>query len=292
MSQFISAPRNLFTTGDLEEKTEFSIPSVELIRSILRTRELAEQHRKSDKWQLYSVLMISLFDVTSKFADLSHCLDIAQDFAKKTKDLFPDETLVFINHAVGVYQSKSKKTRQTIATRLAFSRLKMQAATLQLEHKKEYNLANVRAELFHNIPIVQELNFIIVFIKTENYLKATLFLSDLAPLFVGDRLDSRLTLPYYELACLGYLGQKQYSKALEALDKGYSLCQKLPKSSFQAVRYITFFEKIIKLFETTESDENIEIKNLLDLIIPGYIFDQIFLHESMCPDQDGILVEF
>ena len=63
-------------------------------------------------------------------------------------------------------------------------------------------------------------------------------------------------------------------------------------TSFQAIRYITFFEKIIKLFETSETNQNIDIGKIEDLIVPGYIFDQIFLHESMCPDQEGILVEF
>ncbi|OLS28140.1 MAG: hypothetical protein HeimC3_01010 [Candidatus Heimdallarchaeota archaeon LC_3] len=291
MSQSINTTTNLFTTGYLMEKTPFSIPSVDLIRSILRTRELAEQHRKADRWQLYALLMFSLFDVTSKFADLSHCLDIAQDFAKKSKDKFPKETLDFIGNSLNVFKSTSKEGRHTIATRLAYSRLKMQAATLQLEHKKEYSLANVRAELFHSIPLIQELNFIIVLIKTENYLKATLFLVDLEPLFVGNKLDSRLALPYFELACLGYLGQKQFSKSLESLEKGYALCQKMSKSSFQAIRYITFFEKVIKLFESTEDNENIIIPPFSELIVPGYIFDKIFLDKEFSPDSDSILVE-
>ncbi|MFW9928392.1 MAG: hypothetical protein ACFFD1_03290 [Candidatus Thorarchaeota archaeon] len=234
MSQFTGTSTSLFTTDRafIEEKTPFSIPSIDLIRSILRTRELAESFRKKDKWQLYSILMMTLFDVTCQFDDLSHSLDLAQDFAKKTKERYPDQTLNFINYAVEVYRDASKKRSQTIATRLAFSRLKMQAATIRLEEKKDINLADVRAELYHTIPVIQELNFIVVLIKTENYLKATLFLTDLSSLFLGDRMDSRLTLPFYELACLAYLGQKQYAKALEALDQGYKMVQKLPKSSF------------------------------------------------------------
>ena len=45
------------------------------------------------------------------------------------------------------------------------------------------------------------------------------------------------------------------NNVLEALEKGYALCQRLSKSSFQAIRYITFFEKIIKLFESNSKIE-------------------------------------
>jgi hypothetical protein len=214
-----------------------------------------------------------------------------QDFAKNTMEKFPELALELIKYATDIYHEKNKQGGQTIATKLAFSRLKMQAAQIRLRLGR-YSLFDVRSELFHNIPVIQELNFIIILIKTKNYLKATLFLTELAPLFIGERIDSRLALPFYELACLGYLGQKQYSKALEALDHGYALCQKLSKTSFQAVRYITFFEKIIKLFEDSQqSTEGIQLPEIEQLIVPGYIFDKAFLTHEMCPDPNGILVE-
>lgn len=274
----------------VSQKTPFSIPSVDLLRSVLRSRELAEYHRREGRWDLYTLLIFELFEVTSKFAELGQALDIAQDYAKKTMKTYPDHTFKFISYVTSVYHERMKTQPQTITTRLAYSRLRMQAANILLE-KKDRSLANIRALLYHPIPVIHELNFIIVLIKNKHYLKATLFLTDLAPLFVGDRIDVRLALPYYELACLGYLGQKSYSKAFEALDRGYSLVQKLPKTSFQAVRFLTFFEKVIALFDKSNEGQRIDIPDLEALFVPGYIFDKIFLSQEYAPDIDAILVE-
>lgn len=290
MSQTSDSATNLFTYN-ITDESQIKNPTVDLLRNILHTRLEAEMYRKQGKWQYYSTLMSLLFDVTRQFTDLSHALDLIQDFSKQLKDSYPKEALEVINQTVEIYR-KTSIEKLTIATRFAFSRLKMQAATLRLEYFKSISLADIRAELYHPIPIIHELNFIIVLIKTKNYLKANLFLAELEPLFsVSNRVDIRLALPYYELATLGHLGQNQKYQALEALDHGYELAAQLPKLSFQATRFMTFFEKVMHLFESIDKSETTSF-NVEDLIVPGYIFDKIFLHTSMAPDPDSILVEF
>lgn len=284
--------QGLFTVGEHEKgQTYFSIPNIHLMRTIAQTRlEATLQIQKKEgtnRYQIYSALMTALLDATARFDDLSHALNIASDFARTVRDEQPELVPQIIEKALTIYQAGPMP--QPIATRMAYSKLRMYLAQFRLEYVKDIMLADVRATVYHSIPIIQELNFILVLIKAKRYLKASLFLKEIAPLFeVQGRVDVRIALPFFELTCLANLGAKTYAPALEALDRGYAIAQQLPKATHQASRFITLFEKVVKFFDTkNEGDE----PNVEELKVPGVIFDLIYLHTEYCPDPEGILVE-
>ena len=127
-------------------------------------------------------------------------------------------------------------------------------------------------------------------IKAKRFLKASLFLQDISNLFiVQGRIDPRIAITYFELSCLANIGAKQYSNALDALDTGYKIAQQLPRMSYQASRFITLFEKVVKYFDSNNNEMG--EPDLDTLKVPGMSFDQIFMSPEFCPSKNGILIE-
>jgi len=289
--------QNLFTTDrsiTSDKKTSFSIPNIKLLRAITQIRLQAEQHIADEHsspeqgYQYYGILAASLLDMVVQFDDLSHALDLVLSIAKTIKQKYPQLIQSFIEKIIILYHDRPHP--QPITTRLAYSRLKMFLAQFRLELGVG-TLVDIRATVFHCIPIIQELNFITVLINAGQYRKGSLFLHEIAPLFeISDQIDIRIALPYYELVCLANLGVNMYKVALEALDKGKNLIQESKNKSFRASRFITLFEKVVTYFEKSHRVENEKLV-IDELKMPGVIFDKIFLHSSMCKDPEGILVE-
>lgn len=297
----------LNTKSNQSEKGQFTIPNIALIRAINKIRIKSEGmlqtekniEKSEDSFNNYSFIMLTLMDIANNFDELNYFLTLTLDFATNLSNTKPDFVVPFIEKAMTLYKESDKpcKTR-SIATRIAYSKLKMFLAQFRLEVLKDQNFADVRNIVYHNIPIIQELNFIVVLIKAKRYIKATMFLQDISMLFIMNRVDPRLILPFYELVCLSNLGAgpNYYATALEALEKGYKITQTLPESTIQSSRFITLFEKVVSIFKSPEAKggseivqpENLDIDSLK---VPGVIFDYIFLFEDNCPDPEGILVE-
>ena len=280
-----------------------AIPNIKLIRSINKIRIKADSYLKDElnpeSFNNYSVVMLSLMDIATNFEELNYFLTLALDYAKNLALKRPDTVVPFIEQVISLYKASDKACKtKSIATRIAYSKLKMFLAQYRLEILKDQNFADVRNIVFHNIPIIQELNFIVVLIKAKRYMKAAMFLQDISMLFIMNRVDPRLILPFYELMCLSNLGSgaNNYATALDALEKGYKISQTLPETTIQSSRFITLFEKVITIFKSDSEDdgsaviqpENLDIDTLK---VPGVIFDYIFLYEDNCPDPEGILVE-
>ncbi len=285
------------------EKSINSIPNIKLIRSINKIRVKADtylnEENNSESFNNYSYIMLSLIDITNNFDELNYVLTLALDYATNLAKMKPDFVVPFIEKVITTYKQSNKACKtKSIATRIAYSKLKMFLAQYRLEVLKDQNFADVRNIVFHNIPIIQELNFIVVLIKAKRYLKAVMFLQDISMLFIMNRVDPRLILPFYELVCLSNLGAgpTYYAIALDALEKGYKITQTLPETTIQSSRFITLFEKVIAIFKSDDNGkeskivqpENLDIETLK---VPGVIFDYIFLYEDNCADPEGILVE-
>ncbi|MHA2365478.1 MAG: hypothetical protein ACXAC7_16090 [Candidatus Hodarchaeales archaeon] len=295
--------QKIFTTEGsikLTKKGIFSIPNIKLVRAITQTRLQSEQFISEDTSedasdnsgiQYYGILVASLLDMAIQFEDLSHALELTLGFAKRIRNKFPELVTELVQKTLDVYHNAPQP--QPVSTRLAFSRLKMYLAQLQLEIN-ETPLDEIRNMVFHCLPIIHELNFIVILIKAKQYMKASLFLQELSPLFESKKLtDITLALPYYELTCLANLGTKMFPASLEALEKGYQIAQQLPRTSVQATRFLTLFEKVIGFFDSNQGNEMAMsiTTDLKEFKIPGVIFDKIFLDSSICKDHDGILVE-
>lgn len=285
------------------ETNQLAIPNIKLIRSINKIRVKADTFLKDESdpesFNNYSFLMLTLIDVTIKFEELNFFLTLALDYAEILSKKKPDAVVPFIEKVLNLYKESDKACKtKSIATRIAYSKLKMFLAQYRLEVLKDQNFADVRNIVFHSIPIIQELNFIVVLIKAGRYMKAAMFLQDISMLFIMNRVDPRLILPFYELMCLSNLGAgpNNYATALDALEKGYKITQTLPESTIQSSRFITLFEKVITIFKSDgeTGDSKVVQPESLDidtLKVPGVIFDYIFLYEDNCPDPEGILVE-
>lgn len=284
-------------------QSQLFIPNINLIRSINNIRIKSGNYLKDnddpDSFNYYSFIILSLMDITNQFDELNYVVTLALDFATNLATRKPDMVVPFIEKVMNQYKASTKpcKTR-SIATRIAYSKLKMFLAQFRLEVLKDQNFADVRNLVFHNIPIIQEMNFIVVLIKAKRYIKATMFLQDISMLFMMNRVDPRLILPYYELVCISNLGAgpTYYSTALDALEKGYKITQTLPEVTIQSSRFITLFEKVISIFKSTDNKNNTKIVqpeslDINSLKVPGVIFDYIFLYEDNCPDPEGMLVE-
>ena len=283
-------------------KPQLAIPNIKLIRSINKIRVKSESYLNStevESFNNYSFIMMALMDITNNFEELNYVLTLALNYASNLAKTKPDLVVPFIEQVIKLYKESNKACKtKSIATRIAYSKLKMFLAQYRLEVLKDQNFADVRNIVFHNIPIIQELNFIVVLIKAKRYMKAAMFLQDISMLFIMNRVDPRLILPYYELVCLSNLGAgpTYYATALDALEKGYKISQTLPETTIQSSRFITLFEKVIGIFKSGDdkSESNIvppETLNIDELKVPGVIFDYIFLYEDNCSDPEGILVE-
>ena len=283
-------------------KPQLAIPNIKLIRSINKIRVKSEAYLNntdSESFNNYCFVMMSLLDITNNFEELNYVLTLALDYASTLAKRKPDFVVPFIEQVIKIYKESDKACKtKSIATRIAYSKLKMFLAQYRLEVLKDQNFADVRNIVFHNIPIIQELNFIVVLIKAKRYMKAAMFLQDISMLFIMNRVDPRLILPYYELVCLSNLGAgpTYYATALDALEKGYKISQKLPETTIQSSRFITLFEKVIAIFKTDKNNPDSKIiqpenLNIDELKVPGVIFDYIFLYEDNCSDPEGILVE-
>ncbi len=280
-----------------------AIPNIKLIRSINKIRVRIDGYLKDesnpDSFNNYSIMMLSLMDIATNFEELNYFLTLSLDYAENLAKKKPDSVVPFIEQVLSMYKESDKACKtKSIATRIAYSKLKMFLAQYRLEVLKDQNFADVRNIVFHNIPIIQELNFIVVLIKAKRYMKAAMFLQDISMLFIMNRVDPRLILPFYELMCLSNLGAgpNYYATALDALEKGYKITQTLPETTIQSSRFITLFEKVISIFKSDSEDEGsavVQPENLDidELKVPGVIFDYIFLYEDNCSDPEGILVE-
>ena len=295
----------LMIANQNSENLVFSVPNIKLLKLIQKIRLESSTSMNNDKFeenhQYISSLFAILLEITQRFDDLGLFIDLALDYAKIIAIKRPETTVSFLNLVINNYKNSDKPSKtRSIATRIAYSKLKMFLAQFRLEVLKDQNLADVRAIVYHSIPLIQELNFILVLIKSKLYYKATMFLQDISMLFTTNRVDKRLILPYYELVCIANLGagEQYYGVALDALDQGYKITQSLPEATIQSARFITLFEKVMGFFElgTDKSDKNKKpvlksMPNIEELKVPGVIFDYIFLFESNCPDPEGILVE-
>ena len=285
------------------ENNRLFIPNINLIRSINKIRIKSDSYLKdegdSDSFNNYSFVMLTLMEITNQFDELNYVLTLALDFATNLAKKRPEMVVPFIEKVIELYKKSNKPCKtKSIATRLAYSKLKMFLAQFRLEILKDQNFADVRNIVFHNIPIIQELNFIVVLIKAKRYVKATMFLQDISMLFMLNRVDPLLILPFYELVCLSNLGAgpSYYATALDALEIGYKITQTLPEITIQSSRFITLFEKVIAIFKSPDGKQGSKIvqPESLDidvLKVPGVIFDYIFLYEDNCADPEGILVE-
>ena len=290
-------------SSNFSDKSNLSIPNIKLIRTINQIRIKTESYGKTkddpDSFNDYCLLMTTLIDITYQFDELNYFLTLSLDYATNLALNQPDYVVPFIEKVITLYKASKKQCKtRSIATRLAYSRLKMFLAQFRLEVLKDQNFADVRNLVFHSIPIIQELNFIVVLIKAKRYLKATMFLQDISMLFVMNRVDPRLILPFYELVCLSNLGAGPnfYATALDALEKGYKITQTLPETTIQSSRFITLFEKVVSIFKPeTDHGESVIVQpenlDIEELKVPGVIFDYIFLYEDNCADPEGILVE-
>jgi hypothetical protein len=285
------------------DKLIISVPNIKLIRTINKIRIKSENYLiedpNADSFNIYSFMMLSLMDITNQFDELNFVLGIGLDFATNLAKKKPEFVVPFVEKIMQIYRESDKQCKtKSIATRIEYSKLKMFLAQFRLEVLKDQNFADVRNLVYHSIPIIQELNFIVVLIKAKRYIKATMFLQDISMLFIMNRVDPRLILPFYELVCLSNLGAgpSYYATALDALEKGYKITQTLPELTIQSSRFITLFEKVIGNFKSPENKgetkvvqpENLDIDKLK---VPGVIFDYIFLYEDNCADPEGILVE-
>lgn len=288
--------QNLFTTERSLEDTRsaFSIPNIKLLRTITTIRLRAEQHLTNNSsqsdtdYQYYGILISSILDMAIQFEDLSHTLDLILDFVKKVRSKFPNVVQPIIEQTLEIYNKRPHP--QPVATRMAYSRLKIYLAQFRLEYVRDINLSDIRANVFHCIPIIQELNFITILIKAKQYRKASLFLTEISPLFeIQGQMNILIALPFYELTCLANLGINSFKIALNALDKGKELLQRYQDKS-RVSRFITLFEKVITYFEKNPGLDHSD--HIVDeLKLPGVIFDKIFLHSSYCIDPEGVLVE-
>ena len=285
--------------NQLELPESTAIPNIKLLRSINRIRAKIDSYltdeQDSEAFNNYSFIMLSLIDITNNFDELNFFLTLALDYATNLALRKPEFVVPFIEKVMTNYKQSNKPCKtKSIATRIAYSKLNMFLAQYRFEVLKDQNFADVRNIVFHNIPIIQELNFIVVLIKAKRYIKAVMFLQDISMLFIMNRVDPRLILPFYELVCLSNLGAgpNYYANALDALEKGYKITQTLPETTIQSSRFITLFEKVIAIFKSDDSTvvqpESLDIEKLK---VPGVIFDYIFLYEDNCADPEGILVE-
>ena len=285
------------------DNNQLFIPNINLIRSINKIRIKSDSYLRdkgdTDSFNNYSFVMLTLMEITNQFDELNYVLTLGLDFATNLAKKKPEMVVPFIEKVIELYKQSNKPCKtKSIATRLAYSKLKMFLAQYRLETLKDQNFADVRNIVFHNIPIIQELNFIVVLIKAKIYVKATKFLQDISMLFMMNRVDTRLILRFYVFVCLSNLGAgpSYYATALDALEKGYKITQTLPEITIQSSRFITLFEKVIAIFKSPDGKEGSKIvqPESLDidtLKVPGVIFDYIFLYEDNCADPEGILVE-
>ena len=236
---------------------------------------------------------MSILDVTYGFSDLSQFLRIALDLANYLTRTSPENAITLIRWTSDRYIASAERKRQTVATRLIFSQLNTLLALLRLESEKNVSLVEIRSAVYHEIPVIHELNFLVLLVRAGKFSEAIFLIKELAPIFLEQKGDPRLLLAYYELACLANLGGHEYSRALDILDSGYKLCSTLDRTSLQVRRFITFFEKVIEIFDELPAGQKTLVNGIpLDsLIVPGLIFDKDFLSEKFSTNPLSVLVE-